>query len=105
MNELNDQSFKDEVIKSEKPVLVDFWSPTCPPCIMLGPIIEEIAKDFEGKVKVGKLNVMENPETAGKYKIVGIPTIIIFKNGEPIERATGLRSKEMIADKLNSIIS
>ena len=105
MNELNDQSFKDEVIKSEKPVLVDFWSPTCPPCIMLGPIIEEIAKDFEGKVKVGKLNVMENPETAGKYKIVGIPTIIIFKNGEPIERATGLRSKEAIADKLNSIIS
>lgn len=105
MNELNDQSFKEEVIKSEKPVLVDFWSPTCPPCIMLGSIIEEIAKDFEGKVKVGKLNVMENPETAGKYKIVGIPTIIIFKNGEPIERATGLRSKEVIADKLNSIIS
>lgn len=105
MNELNDQSFKEEVIKSEKPILVDFWSPTCPPCIILGPIIEEIAKDFEGKVKVGKLNVMENPETAGKYKIVGIPTIIIFKNGEPIERATGLRSKEVIADKLNSIIS
>jgi len=105
MNELNDQSFEDEVIKSEKPVLVDFWSPTCPPCTTLGLIIEEIAKDFEGKVKVGKLNVMENPETAGKYKIVGTPTIIIFKNGEPIERATGLRSKEAIADKLNSIIS
>lgn len=105
MNELNDQSFKEEVIKSEKPILVDFWSPTCPSCIMLGSIIEEIAKDFEGKVKVGKLNVMENPETAGKYKIVGIPTIIIFKNGEPIERATGLRSKEVIANKLNSIIS
>lgn len=105
MNELNDQNFKDEVIKSEKPILVDFWSPTCSPCIMLEPIIEEIARDFEGKVKVGKLNVMENPETAGKYKIVGIPTIIIFKNGKPIERAAGLRSKEVIADKLNSIIS
>ena len=73
--------------------------------MMLEPIIEEIAKDFEGKVKVGKLNVIENPETAGRYKIVGTPTIIIFKNGEPVERATGLRPKEAIADKLNSIIS
>ena len=105
MDELNDQNFEGEVIKSEKPVLVDFWNPTCSPCIILGPIIEKIAKDFEGKAKVGKLNVMENPETAGKYKIVGIPTIIIFKKGKPIERATGLRSKEAIADKLNSIIS
>lgn len=105
MNELNDQNFEEEVIKSEKPVLVDFWSIACPPCIMLESIIAEIAKDFGGKVKIGKLNVMENPETAGKYKIVGTPTIIIFKNGEPIERATGLRSKEAIADKLNSIIS
>ena len=105
MKELNDQSFKEEVIKSEKPILVDFWSPTCPPCLMLEPIIEEIAKDFEGKVKVGKLNVLANPGTAGKYKIVGTPTIIVFKNGKPIERATGLRPKEAIADKLNSIIS
>jgi len=105
MIELNDQNFEDEVIKSEKPVLVDFWSPTCSPCKRLEPIIEKIAKDFEGKAKVGKLNVMENPKTAEKYKIIGIPTIIIFKNGEPIERTTGVRPKKIIADKLNSIIS
>lgn len=105
MNELNDQNFEEEVIKSEKPVLVDFWSPTCSPCIRLEPIIEKIAKDFEGKAKVGKLNVLENPKTAGKYKIIGIPTIIIFKNGEAIERTTGVRPREIIADKLNSIIS
>jgi len=101
MLELIDQNFEQEVIKSEKPVLVDFWSPTCPPCLILGPIIEEIAREFEGKVKVGKLNVMENPETAKKYEIVGIPTIIIFKDGEVKERATGVRPKQVIVDKLN----
>jgi len=70
----------------------------------IGPIIEEIAKEFEGKAKVGKLNVMENSETAQKYQIFGIPTIIIFKNGEIKERATGLRPKQVIIDKLNSLL-
>lgn len=102
--ELTDQNFEEEVIKNEKPVLVDFWSPTCPPCLVLGPIIEEIAREFEGKVKVGKLNVLENTETAKKYEIVGIPTIIIFKDGELKERATGLRPKEVIANKLNLLV-
>ncbi len=101
---LTDQNFEQEVIKSGKLVLVDFWSPTCSPCLILGPIIEEIAKDFEGKVKVGKLNIFENPKTAEKYEIVGIPTIIIFRDGEMKERATGLRSKQVIADKLNSLL-
>jgi len=101
---LTDQNFEQEVIKSNQPVLVDFWSPTCPPCLILGPIIEEIAKEFEGKARVGKLNVFENPETAGKYQIVGIPTVIIFKDGEIKEKATGLRPKEVIVDKLNSFI-
>ncbi len=71
---------------------------------MLAPVIEEIAKEFEGRARVGKLNVMENQETAGKYEIFGIPTIIIFKNGKEIERAVGLRPKEAIADKLNSLL-
>lgn len=101
---LTDQNFEQEVIKSGKLVLVDFWSPTCSPCLILGPIIEEIAKEFEGKAKVGKLNVMENPETAKKYEIVGIPTIIIFKEGEIKERATGLKPKEVIVNKLNSLL-
>jgi len=101
---LTDQNFEEEVLKSEKPILVDFWSPTCPPCLILGPIIEEIAKEFEGKAKVGKLNVMENPEIAKKYEIVGIPTIIIFKDGEIKERTTGLKPKQIIVDKLNSLL-
>lgn len=104
MVELTDQNFEQEVLRSEKPVLVDFWSPTCPPCLILGPIIEEIAKEFEGKAEVGKLNVMENPETAKKYEIVGIPTIVIFKDKEIKERATGLKPKQVIANKLNSLL-
>ena len=104
MLELTDQNFEEEVIKSEKPVLVDFWSPTCPPCLVLGPIIEEVAKEFEGMAKIGKLNVFENPETAKKYEILGIPTIIIFRNGEVKERATGLRPKQVIVDELNSLL-
>jgi len=104
MVELTDQSFEEEVLRSEKPVLVDFWSPTCPPCLMLGPIIEEIAKEFEGKAKVGKLNVMENPEIAKKYEIVSIPTIIIFKDGGIKERATGLKPKQIIVNKLDSLL-
>ena len=71
---------------------------------MLAPIIEEIAKEFEDKVRVGKLNLLENPGTADKYKIFSIPTVIIFKNGKEIERAVGLRPKEAIADKLNSLL-
>jgi len=104
MLELTDQNFEQEVLRSEKPVLVDFWSPTCPPCLILGPIIEEIAKEFEDKAKVGKLNVFENPETAEKYQIVGIPTIIIFKNGEIKERTTGVKPKQVIVDKLNLLL-
>jgi len=104
MLELNDQNFEEEVIKSNQLILVDFWSPTCSPCLILGPIIEEISKEFEGKAKVGKLNVFENQETAEKYQIVGIPTIIIFKNGEIKERATGLRPKQILVDKINSLL-
>lgn len=100
---LTDQNFEQEVIKKGELVLVDFWSPTCLPCLMLGPVIEEISKDFAGKVKVGKLDVFQNPETAQKYKILGIPTIIIFKGGQIKARATGLRSKRVIVKKLNSL--
>ncbi len=101
---LTDQNFETEVIKSNQLVLVDFWSPTCPPCLILGPIIEEIAKDFEGRVKVGKLNVFESQETARNYQIMSVPTLIIFKDGKPIERATGLRPKQVLVDKLNSLL-
>jgi len=99
-----DQNFEREVIKSDEPVLVDFWMPGCPPCLAMAPIIEEIAKEFGGKARVGKLNVVENPKIAQQYTIMGVPTFIIFKNGKIVERATGLRPKEVIVDKLNSFI-
>ena len=101
---LTDQNFQEEVLNSEELVLVDFWSPACPPCLVLAPIIEEIAKEFEGRVKVGKLNVFENQGIVEKYEIFSIPTIIIFRNREIKERATGLRPKQVIADKLNSLL-
>jgi thioredoxin 1 len=104
MIELNDQNFEEEVLKSEKLVLVIFWSPGCRPCLTMEPIIEEIAKEFEGRIEVGKLNIIENLEIAKKYGIPATPTIIIFKSGEPIERAVGLRPKQALIDKLNSLL-
>ncbi|GAG01071.1 unnamed protein product [marine sediment metagenome] len=104
MLELTDQNFEQEVLKSDVSVLVDFWAPGCPPCEMIKPTIEEVAEEFEGKAKVGKLNVAENPEIAQQYKIMGVPTLIIFKNGKGIKRATGLRPKEAIVSALNSML-
>jgi len=104
MLEITDQNFEQEVIKSNKLVLVDFWSPTCPPCPILAPIIEEIAKDFKDRANIGKLDAFKNPVTAEKYQITGIPTIIIFKNGEIKEKVIGLTSKQIIVNKLNSLL-
>ncbi|HTK59936.1 MAG TPA: thioredoxin [Candidatus Baltobacteraceae bacterium] len=102
---LNEQSFETEVLKSDVPVLVDFWAPWCGPCKIMGPIIEEVAKELEGKpVKVGKMNVDENPETPAKYGIMSIPTIIIFKNGEPAEQLVGVQAKEKLLEKLNALM-
>lgn len=100
---LTDQNFEQEVINSNMPVLVDFWSPMCAPCLVMGPIIEEIAEQFEGKIKVGKLNVSENPEIARSYGIRAIPTFIIFKDSQEIERIIGARPKQFLVDKINSL--
>ena len=102
MLELNDENFKQEVLESESLVLVDFWAPTCPPCLFMGPIVEEIAKEFEGKVKVGKLDVSENQETPERYGIRGIPTFVIFKNGQATETIVGARPKQDLVERLNS---
>ena len=90
---ITEENFENEVLNSDKPVLVDFWAQWCGPCRMLGPIIEEIANDYEGKVKVGKVNVDEQPNLASKYGIASIPTVIVFKNGKPEKTLVGLRSK------------
>ena len=89
-----DQNFQDEVIKSDTPALVDFWAPWCAPCRIVSPIIEELAKEYEGKIKVGKVNVDENPNTAAQFGIMSIPSILIFKNGEPVKTMIGAQSRE-----------
>ncbi len=93
-SETTDQTFEEDVIKSDKPVLVDFWAPWCGPCKLVGPIIENVAQKTEGKVRVFKLNVDENPATAGKYGITGIPTIMIFESGKVKKQFVGVRNEE-----------
>ncbi|PIQ69886.1 thioredoxin [Candidatus Shapirobacteria bacterium CG11_big_fil_rev_8_21_14_0_20_40_12] len=95
-----DQNFEEEVLKSELPVLVDFFAVWCGPCQMMAPVIEEMAKELEGKVKIGKMNVDENPQTAEKYGIMSIPTLILFKNGEPVKTLQGFRGKEDIVKEI-----
>jgi thioredoxin 1 len=90
---LTDATFDDEVKSSATPMIVDFWAPWCGPCRMVGPVIDQIAEEHSDKVSIGKLNVDENPGTAGKYGIMSIPTIILFKDGEPAKKVIGARSK------------
>lgn len=91
---LNDQNFEKEVLKSDLPVLVDFWASWCSPCKMAGPVIDQLEKDYAGKVKVGKLNVDENLQIPQKYVVMSIPTVIIFKNGKEIKRQVGFPGRE-----------
>lgn len=104
MLELNDLNFKEKVLKNEKLVLVDFWRPGCGPCFAVEPVIEEVANELGDKIVVGKLNILESPETAKLYEIPATPTLIIFKNGEPVEKAVGLRPKQALINKLNSLL-
>ncbi len=99
-----DQNFEDEVIKNEQAVLVDFWAPWCAPCRIVSPIIEELAKEYEGKLKVGKVNVDENPNTASRFGIMSIPSILVFKNGEPIKTMIGAQSKENFKKGIDEVL-
>lgn len=102
--ELNANTFQNEVIDSPTPVLVDFWAEWCMPCRMLGPVIDEVAGDFQGKVKVAKVNVDTDKDLAAKYGIRGIPTVLVFKNGEVVERMVGVQPKQEIAKRLNNTL-
>ena len=101
ITELNDRNFEEQVLKSDQVWLVDFWAPWCAPCLMMAPTLEEIAKDLEGKVQVGKLNVDENPETTSKYGIRAIPTLILFKAGKEVGQAVGVQPKEELISFIN----
>jgi thioredoxin 1 len=102
--EISDSSFDSEVIQSEKPVLVDFWAPWCGPCKAIGPIVEELAGEFSGKIKFAKCNVDDNPVSPGKFGIKAIPTLIFFKQGKVVEQITGMVAKSKLQQAINSIL-
>jgi len=100
---VSDADFEQEVLKSDRPVLVDFWAEWCGPCRQIAPIIKQLAADYEGRIKVAKLNVDDSPQTAGKFGIRSIPTILAFKDGQVVEQLMGARPKasfEELAEKL-----
>jgi len=102
--EITDAEFEQEVLKSETPVLVDFWAPWCGPCLMMAPVLEEIAGELSDKLKVCKVNVDKSQEHAGKYGVMAIPTLILFKDGDMAKRLEGFRPKEALVSEIESAL-
>ncbi len=101
---ITDATFEEVVLKSDKPVMVDFWAAWCGPCRMVGPIIDELSEEYEGKVVVGKVDVDANQEFAAKYGVRNIPTVLVFKNGEVVEKQVGVAPKQTYADSLEKYL-
>ena len=101
---VNDENFDDEVLRSDIPVLVDFWAEWCGPCKVVDPTIEALASDYQGKVKVAKLNVDDNPEAAGRFGVRSIPTLIVFKDGEAQQAAVGVKPKGQLAELIEKYL-
>jgi len=99
--QLTDANFSQEVLESDKPVLVDFWAPWCMPCRMVAPAVQEIAAEYAGRVKVGKLNTDENQMTAAQYQIMGIPSLLVYRDGKVVDRIVGVVPKEQIVQALD----
>ena len=102
--EFTDSNFEEEVLKSDKPVLVDFWAEWCGPCRMVAPIVNELASEYEGKALVGKVDVDSNPEIASKFGIRNIPTILFFKNGEVVDKQVGAVPKNVLSSKIDALL-
>jgi len=103
VSEVAESNFETEVLKSEKPVLVDFWAPWCMPCKIIAPAVEELAEEMKGKIKVVKLNVDDSPEIATGLSVMNIPTLLFFKDGKEVARMIGVNSKEAIAAKIGPL--
>lgn len=102
--EFTDGNFADVAMKSDKPVLIDFWAEWCGPCRMVGPVVEEIAKEYDGKALVGKVNVDNNPNLAAQFGIRNIPTILFLKNGEIVDKSVGAVPKAQLTQKLDKLV-
>ncbi|MBI76330.1 MAG: thioredoxin [Rhodospirillaceae bacterium] len=103
--EITDQNFQQEVLNSETPVLVDFWADWCQPCKMIAPVVQQIAEEYDGKVKIGKLDVDSNQQTSQAMGIRGIPALIIFNDGKPVDQIIGVVPKSIIQKKIDEVLS
>jgi len=101
----SDADFKEQVLESKEPVLVDFWASWCEPCKMVGPVVEELSEEYKGKLKVGKVNVDENPEVPSQYGVMSIPTIMVFKNGEPQKTIVGAQPKDEFKKQIDEVLN
>ncbi len=102
--DVEDRAFNQTVLESKTPVLVDFWAPWCRPCLMVAPLVEELAEEYRGRVSFVRMNVDQNPQVAARYNIMSIPTLIVFKNGEPVSHIVGFRPKEELKQSLDAAL-
>jgi len=102
--DITDQNFEDDVLKSDLPIVVDFWAPWCGPCLRISPLVEKFSEEFDGKLKCYKLNVDENPQTAMKYQVMSIPLLLFFKDGQQVDESLGAVPESMIRPKIEALL-